>query len=147
MGVFYLLVAWPLALGAGLVDPHTALGSPVSLLALALRVFLLPSLVEEAFFRVLLNPHPAEEPARNAVLGRGASSLLVYVLVHPLAGLLLRAPVPFFDPAFLLLTTLLGAACLLLYLRSGSIWPPVTLHWLVVTAWLILGGRGVLNAG
>jgi predicted Abi (CAAX) family protease len=41
------------------------------------------------------------------------------------------------DPRFLVQVTLLGLACSLAYLVSGSIWPPVLIHWLTVVVWLL----------
>ncbi len=138
----FAAVAWPVALDAGLIDG----GPPVlsaALVPLALRIMLVPALAEEVIFRVLPNPHPAEgsrAPARAAAL-----SLLAYIAAHPLLALFIPAAEVFLMPQFLLLAALLGVACLVAYLRSGSVWPPALLHWLMVFAWLGLGGSGVLG--
>jgi len=38
----------------------------------------------------------------------------------------------FDDPRFLFQATLLGVACSLAYGFTGSLWPPVLIHWLAV---------------
>jgi predicted Abi (CAAX) family protease len=41
-----------------------------------------------------------------------------------------------------LLLTVLGAVCTTAYRRTGSLWPPVLLHWVTVVCWMmLLGGR------
>lgn len=112
---------------------------------------LVPCLAEELVFRVTLLPHPSENPKLAAQLGAGAMSTGLFILWHPVnAALLLPGAWPVFtDWRFLLLAGLLGVCCAAVYLRSGSVWPGVTLHWLVVMfwkAWLggplhLLGGR------
>ena len=52
----------------------------------------------------------------------------VALLPHP-SG----APDPW---PFLLQCALLGLACVLAYASTGSLWPPVLIHWLAVAAWL-----------
>lgn len=142
--VVFIALAVPIASRAGLI----VLSWPPALDALGLmplRVLLLPALLEEVLFRVLPNPHPSEFAGRVRVWTSAALSLAAYVLLHPLGNLLSAGQAPFTAPAFLLLVALLGSACLLLYRRSGSLWPPLMLHWLVVTGWLAFGGRGLLS--
>ncbi|NJL41446.1 MAG: CPBP family intramembrane metalloprotease [Leptolyngbyaceae cyanobacterium SM1_4_3] len=46
-----------------------------------------------------------------------------------------------FQNACLLIgAALIGTVCTVSYLRSGSIWLPVVLHWLIVVAWLLVFG-------
>lgn len=142
----FAAVAVPLSLRAGLIEPPWRAGFPTVSLGLGLRVLLLPALAEEILFRVLPNPHPRERPRRGHRLGAAFWSLAAYLAAHPLLALVDPARQPLFlSPVFLLLTALLGAACLAAYLRSGSLWPPVTLHWLVVMVWLGLGGEQLLR--
>jgi predicted Abi (CAAX) family protease len=48
---------------------------------------------------------------------------------------------PFFKtPGFLIGAALIGIICTLSYIRSGSIWLPVILHWLTVAVWLLAFG-------
>eukprot|EP00850_Spirogloea_muscicola_P007356 SM000037S13491 [mRNA] locus=s37:218558:220452:+ [translate_table: standard] len=113
---------------------------------LFIKSFFVPCLLEESAFRVLPNPH-AREPVsalRRALWG--IASLVLYVLWHPLNAWLLTPimrPI-FYDPHFLVVTTLLGLACTILFFRTGSVWPPVFLHWATVTVWLTLGGKAHL---
>ncbi|MGK7888878.1 MAG: polysaccharide deacetylase family protein [Leptolyngbyaceae cyanobacterium] len=125
--------------------------------------FFLPSVAEESLFRLILLPTPEEV---MGTLTRGqwlecAISLGLFVLAHPLIHAPLRdrwssnQPVregaiayrrTFCRPTFLGLATLLGGACTLLYLQSGSIWPPVFFHWIAVVTWLLaLGGYSQLH--
>lgn len=97
---------------------------------LLLRTLFAPALAEELVFRVA-------PPPRFAGL-----ALVAYVLYHPLNAWLFvpAARDSFSNPVFLLLAALLGVLCTLLYRRSGSLWPPVVLHSLVVVGWLLLLG-------
>ena len=155
LGVAAVLFALAALLLAGpelLSVPDSIEGGAV--FALAARVLLVPSLLEEAVFRGALNPHPRERTGRRDVLLWGLLSVTAYTAMHPLNGVLLlalsggasQAGAIFLDPAFIALVALLGLACLILYRRSGSLWTPTLLHALVVTVWLSLGGSGVLPA-
>jgi len=133
--ILYAALALPLGLAGGMLEPQLA-QTPAP--GLVVRVFVVPSLLEELLFRVAL-------PLRLA-----GPALAAYVLAHPLgAWLFFPAARPvFYDPLFLLLAALLGACCTLLYRRTGSLWPPVSLHGLVVAGWLLfLGGEAALRAG
>jgi predicted Abi (CAAX) family protease len=80
----------------------------------------------------------------------GALSLGLFVAYHPLAGRLWypQGRRLFEDGRFLLLTSLLGLVCVIAYQVTGSLWPPVLIHWLVVVIWLeLLGGRRRLTQG
>jgi predicted Abi (CAAX) family protease len=103
-----------------------------------------PALFEELIFRVLPLPHPGEQTSRRQTGLTTVISLAAYVVWHPINGRFLRhrAGAVFTDPLFLLLTTLLGVGCTLLYLVSGAILYPVLYHWLVVSIWIVfLGGH------
>ncbi len=136
----FALVAYPLAGWADLIAAlrWPGLGSALLLFA---RVFVTPALTEELLFRGLLNPPPGWA-LRRARLGWGAASLALYVGAHPLSAYLFRpdALAAFTSPTFLLLTALLGLLCLVLYVRSGSLWTAVAFHATVVTAWALWGG-------
>ena len=101
-------------------------------------LLLLPSLVEELLFRVLLIPHPIEGFPGPPLLAWMALSLGLFVLYHPVAARLWypRARGLFDDPRFLVQATLLGLACSLVYVGTGSVWPPLLIHWLAVVIWL-----------
>lgn len=105
-----------------------------ALLTLALIAIIMPALGEELLFRVLLLPRPEE--SGNAALATG-TSVAAFVLWHPLQALILGADkVPvFLNPWFLLAVAALGLALVRVYRASGSIWPCVAIHWLVVVGW------------
>ncbi len=143
-GLFFV-IAVPLALTSGLASPEFELARDFPLLAL--RLLLVPSMVEELLFRALLNPHPLEAAPPSRRLSWAGVSLLCYVIAHPLnAWLFTPATRGVFDhPMFVLLVALLGTSTLVLYRRSGSLWPPLLLHWLVVSSWLAAGGQALLR--
>ncbi|MCS5698115.1 CPBP family glutamic-type intramembrane protease [Cyanobium sp. FGCU-52] len=122
--------------------PHPLAPGPLARLTAGL--LLMPALGEELLFRVALIPHPSEQAGLGGLLPWGLLSTGLFVLYHPLAG---ASWYPagrqvFRDPRFLLPCTLLGIVCALAYGISGSLWPPVLIHWVVVVLWLgVLGGR------
>ena len=138
--------------------------------------FFLPAMAEEFIFRLLLLPSPAEITGgltRGQWLECGIS-IVLYVLAHPFVTGPLRDRLSasrshhstrnlntrlkdnetdrtayrytFQQPAFLGLTYILGASCTYLYLQTGSIWPAIIWHWVVVALWLlVLGGNAKLH--
>lgn len=142
----FAVVALPVALADGFLPWPLDVEPLSSLLPLGVRLLLAPALLEEVTFRVLPNPRREESPPRSERWSWALLSVAAYVAAHPLAAL--ASPerlATFASPHFLLLTAMLGAGCLLLYLRSGSLWPPLLLHWLVAFGWLGLGGNSILN--
>lgn len=142
---------WCAGIGAGTLAAMAAIGfasqlyrlTPGDLSALPLTlltVFFVPALGEELVFRGLLTPTQAHQPdLRKALVVPTA----LYVLWHPLEAytFLPGAKALFTDGYFLLVTTILGLSCGLLRWRTGSIWPAVILHWLLVVIWKTwLGG-------
>jgi predicted Abi (CAAX) family protease len=114
------------------------------MLFLPIFLFFIPSIFEEFIFRGLLLPHKQRKLPRKHVFFYSVVSILVFVGCHPLNGLTLaRFAYPIFiNPAFLFLATLMAIACTITYLRSGSIWIPVCIHWLTVLVWVfLLGGK------
>ena len=107
---------------------------------LALIAIVAPALGEELLFRAAMLPAPDPDspiPWR-AVLWSTALFIAwhpVQVFIHGEAWARIVL-----DPAFLACAGLLGIACARLYWRSGSIWPAVLLHWVVVVAWKALFG-------
>lgn len=145
LSLAFLMLAAPIAQASGLLAPSSR-PEAIPILVTGLRALLVPALLEETVFRVLANPHPQEAPGRSGAAISGALSLAAYVLVHALVGTILPDRAGHFtSPAFLLLTALLGSFCLFAYRRSGSLWPPVALHWLAVVGYLALGGHGPLS--
>lgn len=109
-----------------------------SLWPLFLRALVVPALAEEFVFRGLLTPARGEERRPALVL---ALALAAFVLWHVAGGLLLPGAGLFLRPDFLLCASILGLACIVVRYRTGSLWPPVLFHALVVWAWqAFLGG-------
>lgn len=148
----FAVLALPIGFASGLLRFEITDIGPARILRLAGIAFVLPALFEESLFRALLLPHK-DEPAAPARFGAwwmwAAASLIVFVAMHPINAWLLRpaARPVFYDPAFLACAGLLGAACTSAYARTGSIWPPVALHWLAVVLWKVLfaGPPGVFG--
>lgn len=113
-----------------------------------IQLFLMPALVEEIGFRLLLIPHPIETATSNNIYLWSLVSLSLFIIYHPFNALTaykLGNPT-FMDWRFLTLTGLLGVVCTIAYLATGSIWSAVIIHWLVVAAWLkCLGGNRLLG--
>ena len=110
--------------------------------------FLFPCFAEELIFRVLLLPAQNSDIPIKTQLFLGIGSLIVYVVSHPLNANLFykKASGIFTNSFFLLSTTILGIACTLAYMTSGSIWTPVAIHWITVISWLLaLGGYSKLG--
>jgi predicted Abi (CAAX) family protease len=113
-------------------------GRPINPAAMAqdtpvlwLSTFLFPSLTEELVFRGWL---------RKGMRLPALISLLAFILWHPLQvvlGLPFAQPV-FMDWRFLGVVAVLGLACSISRVRSGSIWPAVILHWGTVVIWKTL---------
>ena len=111
----------------------------------ALGIIVVPALGEELMFRGPWIPDRTE-PASPwpAILATTAAFCLWHVLET--AWLPKAAPL-FLRPDFPAWTVLLGLTCAILRRRSGSLWPPVILHWAAVLAWETwLGGPSGIQA-
>ncbi len=113
-------------------------GWPVRLLG----VMIVPAFSEELLFRGLLIPPVGESrhPARWFLAGIAA-----FVLWHVVeATTFLPKAQIFLTVPFLLCAAVLGGACAIMRHRTGSLWPAVVLHGLVVFTWqTALGGPSV----
>jgi predicted Abi (CAAX) family protease len=111
------------------------------------QLFFLPALIEEFLFRMLLIPHPIETAVFIDIVKWSLISLGAFIVYHPLNALTLY-PVgkpTFWDWRFLTLAGLLGAVCSIAYYNTGSIWPSVFIHWIVVVGWVkVFGGKRLL---
>ena len=106
-------------------------------------VMVVPALGEEAVFRGLLLPDQAEtdRPIFWLIL-----STVLYVGWHVVEALTFMpkaAPI-FIRPDFLAITAVLGLCCGLMRGYTGSLWPAVLLHWLLVTLWQTFLGAPTL---
>ena len=130
--------AWSVPLAAllcaagGLIDVGWT-DEPGLLLRLALVAIVAPAFGEEFLFRVLLLPPPGEAVPRWRIL----LSAALFVLWHPPQALLFGPhwAAVVLDPFFLAAVAVMGVALARLYIRTGSIWPCVLLHWIVVVGW------------
>jgi predicted Abi (CAAX) family protease len=124
------------ASGLYTLHPINREGLPLRLLA----VLIVPALGEEGFFRGLLVPSRAETATPTLLI---VLATLVFVAWHLVEARLIlpRAAMLFERPDFLACAGLLGAGCAVIRWRTGSLWPAVALHWLMVTIWQTwLGG-------
>jgi predicted Abi (CAAX) family protease len=134
----YGLVYLPIGVATGFLDWQVQ-SSGWMILSVTAGALWMPGLTEELLFRVLLIPHPTE-PVQPAVRWFWSCfGWVAFLLYHPF-NIQFGAPVFFSAPVFLLGTGLLGILCTIAYLRSGSLWLPVVLHWLIVVVWLLLLG-------
>ena len=119
------------------------------LLLLGIIAIFTPSLPEETLYRVLLLPHPSEAAGLERLILASALSLFLYVVAHPLLSLLAWpwSRHIFYRPAFLLIVALLGIACTLAYLRTGSVWAPTFIHWATIVGWKLFFGGPDFNLG
>lgn len=102
----------------------------------AVLLAIVPSLTEEILFRGLIVPSRGQ-PMSSAV---ATGAVAAFVLWHPLQAVTIgpRWSATFLNPVFLLIVTILGATLVWMYRRSGSIWPGVIVHWLVVAGWKLV---------
>jgi predicted Abi (CAAX) family protease len=118
---------------------------PARLLRLAPVALVLPAFGEELLFRAAMLP----PPGRPAPGWRLALPVALFVAWHPLQAPLFgpRWAAVVLDPWFLAATALLGIALTRIYRATGSIWPCVALHWVVVVGWKVLGGPSPWSPG
>jgi predicted Abi (CAAX) family protease len=131
-GAATLTVLGAVGLATGLYAPRSAnlAGLPWRLLT----VLFVPAIGEEAVFRGLLIPGRAElaRPAGPLCLATG-----IFVGWHVVeAQTFLPMARPLFDrPDFLACAGILGLGCGWIRWRTGSLWPAVGLHWVMVNLW------------
>jgi predicted Abi (CAAX) family protease len=148
LGTYGALVL-PAGFRSGFLQRRTHPSPPAALMGRAAGLLVLPALIEELVFRVGLLPHPLEGVGLASALAWGALSLGLFVAYHPLAARLWypQGRHTFSDPRFLVPCALLGVICSIAYAATGSVWPPVLIHWLVVLVWVeLLGGSHQLRA-
>lgn len=105
-------------------------------LLLAAVALPIPAVAEEFVFR---GPIPAQGETRHPlpwILG----SALIFSAWHVVQAFLFTGAEVFLRPDFLAATLAIGLACGVLRHRSGSLWPPIMLHWVAPAAWLSLFG-------
>lgn len=135
-------LAWalPLMLVAAYAGGLVRVGSSPEIgagLTLAFTRFVAPALGEELLFRGVLIPRLNAQP-RHILL-----SSLLFLLWHPLQAVTYGPPWAgaFLNPWFLAAVAILGVALGRIYAATGSLWPCIAVHWLVVVVWKVfLGG-------
>jgi predicted Abi (CAAX) family protease len=145
----FAAVALPLGLASGVLRLAVPTAPLPQLLLFTAVAVVAPALAEEVAFRALWLPHPAEAAPRPRIIAALAVSLACFVAWHPVnAWLFLPTAWPVFANGwFLALAAWLGVCCAGLYLRTGSLWPGVALHWLTVVAWKCALGGGLVLFG
>jgi predicted Abi (CAAX) family protease len=107
-------------------------------LKLAIVAIVAPAFGEELLFRGAILPKPqASAPLPIMPL---ALSVLLFVLWHPLQIFVFGAhwAETMLNPWFLAAVAAFGVASARLYWKTGTLWPSIGLHWLVVVGWKAL---------
>jgi predicted Abi (CAAX) family protease len=141
--VIFLLIVIPLGFKLKLLKVEIPKVSWRVIFRLILITLFLPATAEEVFFRVLLLPHKTEQASLAYQWISGSISLILFIIYHPLnATLFIRnARMTFSSFTFLTSAAILAIVCTIAYLKSGSVYPSITLHWIFVLGWLLrLGG-------
>ena len=129
-----LLIAIIAGFGGLLVWQPRLDGWPLRLIS----VMCVPAFSEELFFRGLLVPDRGE--VRQPIIWI-TLAILIFVAWHIFEALvLLPGARLFLSPLFLLCAGILGTACALMRYQTGSIWPAVILHGLLVWTWQVFFG-------
>jgi len=140
----YMAVVLPVGFYSGFFEIEVLQANIWVMIVLPISLFFIPSLFEEIFFRGFLLPHKERTVSTIHLLLYAVFSIVVFVVWHPVNAMTINHPAyPMFtNPVFLSLAALMGMACTTTYLRSGSLWVPVAIHWLTVLAWVfLLSGR------
>jgi predicted Abi (CAAX) family protease len=146
MVVFLIYMAFALSIGfcSGFFSIEILQTDIWVMLALPIFLFFVPSLVEEIVFRGLLLPHRSRGISNKPLFFYSVFSIVVFVAWHPINAMTINptAYAMFTDPVFLCLAALMAIACTITYLKTGSIWVPIAIHWLTVVVWVFfLSGR------
>lgn len=140
--LFFSAIALPLGFYTHFLKFEFLPTSPVKIILLIAGCLVIPAIFEEIVFRVLLLPHLTENTAITQQIFWGFTSLVSFIIYHPLEGLIVYPPGKGTsrNPVFLLLVALLGIVCNFAYCQSGSIWTSVFIHWVIVVTWLLFFG-------
>ena len=105
-------------------------------LRIAAIALVLPALVEEIVFRGLLMPVPGIASMRIGMW----LSIALFVAWHPLQAVAFGPPwsALFLAPAFLAAVLVLAIGLTHVRIVTGSLWPAILGHWLIVAAWKLL---------
>jgi len=145
--LIYIAVALPVGFCSGFFTIEVLKTTNWVMIALPISLFFVPSLFEEIFFRGFLLPHKERKVSIKPLVLYSFFSIAVFIAWHPINAMTINplAYPMFTNPVFLCLAALLAIACTITYLKTGSLWVPVAIHWLTVVAWVFfLGGRNFL---
>lgn len=145
--LMYMAVALPLGFCSGFFTIQVLKTDIWVMIALPLSLFFIPSLFEEIVFRGFLLPHKERAVSIIHVLFYAAFSIVIFIAWHPINAMTINRPAfaLFTDPVFLSLAALMAIACTITYLKTGSLWVPIVIHWLTVVVWVfLLSGRNFL---
>ena len=138
IGIGYGAIALTLGWRSGFLPRRWHWSPWRQLLPRAVRFLFVPAIVEEVLFRALLLPSALDGVEPLSMVPWVALSVGVFVAWHGLTLGLRRGGdlhMRWADPRLLLQVSLLGLACALAYVVSGSLWPAVGIHWLAVVVW------------
>lgn len=144
----YAAIALPIGFAQGFLQIKPWEASGWRYARMSAQLLVMPSFVEELIFRVVLLPSPHTEMLKSEWIIWAIASLIVFIICHPLnAKTLYKAADPtFLNPTFLTLAGLLGAACTIAYVLTGSLLTITLIHWVAVVLWLMaLGGMERLD--
>lgn len=147
--LIFILIAVPIGFSSNFLRIETTSLSWKTTLRISALALFFPAIAEEIFFRILLLPHPTEQASIIMQWFWAVMGLLIFIIYHPVNAFVFipSARATFNNITFLILAALLGGICITSYFRSGSLYPPVLIHWLVVVVWLLLlGGYRRLHA-
>lgn len=96
------------------------------------------SFIEELAFRGMFIPHKSRRTARGKVLIISTIGIFIFVAWHPMMALFFKSSPQhiFMNPTFLAIVTLMAIANTLTYLKSGSLWMPIFIHWSTLFVWV-----------
>lgn len=95
--------------------------------------------VEEIIFRGLLLPHRSREISKDKIYLYSILSIIIFVIWHPFTALCFSHHYKhlFLDPSFLTIVLFMAIACTITYLKSGSLWLPIIIHWITIIIWIL----------
>jgi predicted Abi (CAAX) family protease len=140
----YMAVTLPIGFYSGFFTITVLQADTLVIIVLPISLFFIPALFEEIVFRGLLLPHRERRVSTKSLMFYAAFSIVVFIAWHPLNAMTINpiAYSMFTDPVFLCLAALMAIACTITYLKTGSLWVPITIHWLTVVIWVFfLSGR------
>ena len=142
--LIYMAVALPVGFCSGFFTIQVLKTDIWVMIALPISLFFIPSLFEEIVFRGFLLPHKERAVSTYPLLFYAAFSILLFIAWHPINAMTINHPAytTFTNPLFLSLAGLMGIACTITYIKTGSLWVPIAIHWLTVVVWVFfLSGR------